>query len=175
MIRGVIGAFEDPRALVAAARGVRTLGYSDFDVYMPYAVPELDEALGIQRTKLRWWVLAMGLAGVVIAFLVQWWCNAIDYPYLVGGRPYDSLPTDVPIMFETGILFAGTTAFIAALVLSRMPRLLSPILDVSEFWRTSVDRFWLVVHHADPERTNELVRHLEELGAAEVREAGSAP
>jgi hypothetical protein len=55
------------------------------------------------------------------------------------------------------------------LVFSRLPRLTSPILDVPGYARTSVDRFWLVVPHADPAWTDELPRQLLDLGAVEVR------
>jgi hypothetical protein len=170
-----IGAFDEARLLVAAARRLRELGYRELDAYMPHALPELDEALGIRRTRLRWWVLAAGLFGVGFAFLVQWWCNAFDYPVLVGGRPFDSVPTDVPIMFETGVLFAGMIAFVAMLFLSRMPRLWSPVIDLPGYERTSVDRFWIVIRYPDPAWTTDLPARLLDLGALEVRIVGEVP
>jgi hypothetical protein len=175
MIAGTLAAFADAHLFVVAARRLRALRCERVQAYMPYALPELDGVLGIRRTNLRWWVLAAGLAGVVFAYLVQWWCNAFDYPYLVGGRPYDSIPTDVPIMFETAVLFAGTTAFLGMLLLSRMPRLWSPVLDAPGFDRTSVDRFWLVVPVSDPGWTADLAGMLAELGAVEVRDLGATP
>ncbi len=168
MIVATVAEFDDSQLFVNAARILRQRNIA-VDAYMPHAIPELDDALDIRRTKLRWWVLAAGLTGVVVAFAIQHWCNAIDYPYLVGGRPYASIPTDIPIMFETAVLFAGTTAFLAMLVLSRMPRLYSPILDVPGYERTSVDRFWLVVPACDPGWGEDLVRELTSLGAVEVR------
>jgi hypothetical protein len=171
MISATIGEFDDVHLFVAAARRLRGR-FPTLDAYFPYAVPELDRSLGIRRTKLRHWVLLAGLSGVFVAWFVQRWCNAIDYPYLVGGRPFDSLPTHVPIMFETGVLFAGCTAFLGVLALSRMPRLWSPILDVPGYDRTSVDRFWLVVENDDPAWTDELAAELRELGAVDVRIVG---
>jgi hypothetical protein len=175
VIAATIGEFEDPGALVRAIRRMRELRYTRLDTYTPHAMPEIDAALGIPRTRLRWWVLAAGLGGVGLAYLAQWWCNAFDYPYLVGGRPYNSIPTDVPIMFETGVLLAGTTAFVAMLLSSRMPRLWSPVLDVPGYERTCVDRCWLVVHHPDPAWTEDLPRQLSELGAVAVRTVGQVP
>jgi hypothetical protein len=170
-----IGEFDDARAFVRAAARLRELRFERLDAYMPHPIPELDASLGIRRTKLRHWVLAAALAGIAVAYGVQRWCNAVDYPVLVGGRPFDSIPTDVPIMFETAILFAGTTAFVAVLLLSRMPRLWSPILDVPGYERTSVDRFWLVVGYPDPAWTNDLPRQLAQLGAIDVRIVGEIP
>jgi hypothetical protein len=174
MISATIGEFEDVHLFVAAAKNLRGR-FPTLDAYFPYPVPELDHALGIRRTKLRYGVLVAGLTGVFVAWFVQHWCNAIDYPVLVGGRPFDSFPTNVPIMFETGVLFAGCTAFLAVLLLSRMPRLWSPILDVPGYERTSVDRFWLVVANHDPGWTDDLAGELRELGAVDVRIVGETP
>jgi hypothetical protein len=175
MISAYIGEFGSAEALVQAVRNVRDLHYTRIETYVPHVIPELDRALEIKRTRLRWWVFAAGITGVALAYLIQWWCNAADYPYLVGGRPYDSVPTDVPIMFETGVLFAGTTAFLAMLLVSRLPRLWSPILDVPGFERTSVDRYWLVVHYPDPAWSEELPQQLSSMGAIEVRTVGDVP
>jgi hypothetical protein len=175
VISATIGEFDDARAFVRAAKRLRELHFSEIEAYMPHAIPELDASLGIARTKLRHWVLVAGLAGVVGAYLVQWLCNAIDYPIIVGARPFNSLPSDVPIMFESGILLSGTTAFVAMIVLSRMPRLWSPILDVPGYERTCVDRFWLVVRYPDPAWTRDLPRTLAELGAIDVRAVGDVP
>ncbi|HEY8076655.1 MAG TPA: DUF3341 domain-containing protein [Labilithrix sp.] len=173
MIAATIGEFDDAQLFVNAARHMRERRIA-IDAYMPHAIPELDDALGIRRTKLRWWVLAAGLGGLAVAFAIQHWCNAIDYPYLVGGRPYASIPTDVPIMFETAVLFAGTTAFLAMLVLSRMPRLWSPILDVPGYERTSVDRFWIVVPQSDPAWSRAIGPELASLGAVSIKHVGEA-
>jgi hypothetical protein len=169
IVQGTIAEFEDPHLFVNAAARLRELRYSRIGAISPYALPDLDVALGIPRTKLRWWVLVAGLTGVVLAYAVQRWCNAVDYPYLVGGRPFDSIPTEIPIMFETGILLAGTTAFVAMLVASRMPRLWSPVLDVPGYERTSVDRCWLVVDETDPAWSVGLLDELAQLGAVEIR------
>jgi hypothetical protein len=175
MISAIIGEFDQSHLIVEATKHLRGLGYSRLDTFTPHAIPSLDEAFGIRRTMLRWWVLAMGLTGVAVAYLIEWGTNAILYPSLIGGRPYNSVATDIPIMFETGVLFAGVTAFVSCLVASRMPRLYSPILEVPGFDRTSVDRFWLFVEHPDPAWTADLPKKLEDLGALRVLRVGSVP
>jgi hypothetical protein len=108
-------------------------------------MPELAAAIGTRRTKLPWLVLFAGAAGMALSYLVIWWTNAFDYRLDVGGRPYDSLPTDIPIMFESVVLFASGTAFLAALVLSGLPRLHHPVFELDGFDRTTIDRFWITV------------------------------
>jgi hypothetical protein len=175
VISGVIGIFSESHLVVEACHRLRERRFRRLETYGPYAVPELDDALGIQRTMLRWVVLALGLSGVAIAYFVLWWTNAIDYPYLVGGRPFNSVPADVPIMFETGVLFAGVAGFVGAFLASGMPRLYTPVIDVPGFDRTSVDRFWIVIPFTDPAWSSEVVGELRELGAIDVRLVGEVP
>jgi hypothetical protein len=175
MIAGVVGVFADAHLLVEACKRLRERRFTRIATYAPYAIAELDPVLGIRRTLLRWVVLVAGLTGVGVAYLVLWWTNAIDYPYLSGGRPFNSIPADIPIMFETGVLFAGVAGFVGAFVASGLPRLYTPIVDVPGFERTSVDRFWVVVPFTDPAWSSDLTRQLEELGAVEVRTVGEVP
>src|SRR5690349_14543870 len=97
----VVAEFDSPERLVVAARHLRTLGYPRIDAFTPFPIPELDEVLAVPRTKLPYLVLAAGVSGAVIAFVIQWWTNAIDFPINVGGRPASSIPTDILIVFET--------------------------------------------------------------------------
>jgi hypothetical protein len=141
----VIAEFATPEGVIAAARRVRELGYIDLEAYTPFPLPELEEALAIRRSKLPWLVFAAGATGAALAYLVLWWTNAVDYPLNVGGRSTNSIPTHIPIMFELMVLFAGGTAFLAALVLSGLPRLHHRVFELEGFDRTTVDRFWLTV------------------------------
>lgn len=148
MAETVVAEFDSPERVVAAARRVRALGYSRIDAFTPFPIPALDEVLAIRRTRLPYLVLVGGLSGAVIAFVIQWWTNAIDFPINVGGRPPNSLPTDVLIVFETTVLLASFTAFAAALLGSRLPRLHHPVFDLPGFERTTLDRFWITIGDA---------------------------
>ncbi len=57
-------------------------------------------------TQLPWLVLGGGLAGAVGGILLQWWTNAVDYPFLISGKPLFSLPANIPVAFELTILLA---------------------------------------------------------------------
>jgi hypothetical protein len=147
----IVAELDTPEAVVEAARRVRALGYTGVEAYTPFPIPELDDALAIPRTRLPYFVLAAGIFGAAIALLIQWWTNAIDYPIDVGGRPRFSIPTAVPIVFETTVLVAGIAAFCAVLVRARLPRLHDPLFDLPGFDRTSIDRFWVIVHDRSDE------------------------
>ena len=58
-IYGVMGEFETPKALIAAARKAREAGYRRVNAYTPFPVEGLPDALG-----LRWnWVPLLTLFG----------------------------------------------------------------------------------------------------------------
>lgn len=156
-------------AAVSVARRLRKLGYERLDALTPFPVPELEGALGVRRTRLPLLVFGAGGAGAALAFLVIWWTNARDYPFDAGGRPLDSLPTDIPIMFELMVLCASFAAFGSALVLSGLPRLHHPLFEIDGFERTTVDRFWVLVD-ATSEEVGFLASELADLEPVAVRE-----
>lgn len=166
----VIAEFESPEAITAAAVRLGQLGYADLEAYTPFPMPQLDASLGVKRTRLPVLVFLAGAAGCGAAYLIQWYTSAVDYPLDVGGRPLDSIPADVPIMFETTVLLAGLTAFLGALLLSGLPRLHHRVFEIDGFERTTSDRFWITcAEQLADERRAELMRELEALGAVAVR------
>ncbi len=174
----VVAELESPDAVVEAARRVRDLGFVRVEAYTPFPIPALDVALELRRTRLPVLVLLAGAGGLALALGVQWWTNAFDYPLNVGGRPAFSIPTDVPIVFETTVLLASFVAFAGVLVGARLPRLHDPLFDLPGFERTKIDRFWLVVGDVVRERElPELIGALEGAGAVVRRETleGSLP
>jgi hypothetical protein len=168
----VLAVFDSADLVVAAARRARELGHRAVEAYTPFPIAELDEALALGRTKVRWLALAVAFAAGALALFVVHWTNAVDYPLNVGGRPLDSLPADVPIVFESVVLLTALAAFAGVLVGSGLPRLHHPVFEIEGFERTTIDRFWLVVADAETAGERTLVeRELVRMGAVEVREA----
>ncbi len=50
----------------------------------------------------------------------QWWTSAVSWPLNVGGKPWNSLPAFVPIIFEGMVLAAGLGTVFALLVVARL-------------------------------------------------------
>jgi len=115
-----IGVFGDERDILAATREARRAGYEIADVYTPYAVHGLDEAMGLRRTRLPWVSLGFGLAGAGLKVWFEVWTTAVDWPLNVGGKPWNSLPAFVPITFEVMVLLAGLSTVFAFLWLRRL-------------------------------------------------------
>src|SRR4051812_1939293 len=106
--RWFLGEFATPEGLLDAIRELRKRGpRGELDTYSPYPLHDAPEAIGLPRSKIPLFVLGGGLTGTIVAYLMQWWCNAVDYPINVGGRPPQSPPAFIPIVFELGVLLAS--------------------------------------------------------------------
>jgi hypothetical protein len=145
---GLVAEFDHPEAFSEASTRLHQLGYTRVESWSPYAVRGVVTRL--PESRVPWVMLVSGLTGALLAFLVQWWCNAVDYRLNVGGRPLNSIPAFIPIAFETAVLCAAVAGFLSILGLSRLPRLHHPMFAVDGFDRVSVDRFWLALDVADP-------------------------
>ncbi len=172
MNTGALAAFGSAAELLDAIHELRRRGYRRLDAFTPHMVKGLEEALGMPRSKINRMIFPLAMLGAAFGFFVQWWCNAVDYPLNVGGRPPNSWPAFVPITFEAGVLTAGLTGLLLLLALTRLPRLHAPVLDVEGFDRASIDTFWVAIDDRDPMWNEVQVdRDLHEVGAIRVARA----
>lgn len=168
---GLMAEFDNPGALVAAARRAREAGYRKLDAYTPYPVEELNDALDLHRNKLPLVVLIGGLAGCVGGYALQYWSSVIAYPLNIGGRPFHSIPSFIPVAFETTILFAALSAVLGMLALNGLPMPYHPVFNVPRFALASRNRFFLCIEAADPKFDRAgTAGFLEGLGPREVSE-----
>ncbi|HZS49083.1 MAG TPA: quinol:electron acceptor oxidoreductase subunit ActD [Blastocatellia bacterium] len=166
---GLLAEFDDPKALVEAARKVSEAGYKRIEAYTPLQVPELSEIIPVRRGVLPLVVFAGGAIGTVVGFLMQYYASAVDYPLNIGGRPLNSWVAFVPLTFELAVLGAAVGALFGMLVLSRLPQPSHPIFSNKRFTRATQDGFFLCVESADPKFNREEVKRLlERLAAVEV-------
>lgn len=175
MRRGLVAEFTSADAMIAALRRLRELGYRDMDAFTPYPLKEAQEALGLPRSKLTVVVFAFGLLGGALAYLIQWWTNAYDYPLNVGAYPPHSVPSFIPITFETTVLFGALAGFIGLFAACGLPKLWDPLFEVEGFGRASIDRFFVAIDARDPrfDRAG-IVEALTGFGALRVEPFGGA-
>ena len=152
--------YETPADAIHAAEAVRDAGYGKWDVHTPFPVHGMDRAMGLRDSSVGWIVLAMGLTGCLSAFLLMWWTNGIDYPYVIGGKPGFSLPSMIPIMFELTILLSAFGAVFGMFGLNQLPRHHHPVFYSERFERCSDDRFFISIEAADPKFDLEETRAL---------------
>ena len=116
----LIATFSDGDALVKAVENVRSRNFSVYDVYSPYPVHGLDQAMGLRRSRLPWVALLVGAFGTTLALTFQFYTSVLDWPLNVGGKPDNSTLAWVPICFELTVLLGGLSIFFALLVRSKL-------------------------------------------------------
>ncbi len=157
---GLMAEFHGTHELIEAIKGVRAQGYHKMDAYTPFPSHEVAHALGTRGTRLPIIVLIGGILGMLTGFFMQYYTAVFAYPLNVGGRPYNSWPSFLPITFEMTILFATIAAVFGMLALNGLPMPYHPVFNVERFSGATRDRFYLVVEATDPKFDYEETRRL---------------
>ena len=147
---GVLAEFDSVESLLKACEQVRDAGFTRWDAHTPFPVHGLNDAMGIRQTKLPLLVLGAGMTGAALGLLLQWWMNAHDYRLVISGKPFFSLPANIPIVFEMTILFSAIAAFVGMLVFNNLPLWHHPVFQSERFRRATADRFFIVIEAGDP-------------------------
>ena len=174
ILYGLMAEFEEHQHVLAAAKRAYAEGYRNMDAYSPFPVEGLAEALGHETTAVPLLTLLGGAAGCLGAYFMEWYALAKLYPLNVGGRPLNSWPNFIPVVFELTVLIASLSAFIAVLALNRLPQPHHPVFNVAQFSRASIDRFFLCIEVTDPKfdyvRTRGFLDSLGSVAVSEVEE-----
>ncbi len=161
-----IAAFASEEDILGVTNTSRQRGYRIVDVYTPYAVHGLDDAMGLKRSRITWVCFFAGLAGAVGMLWLGTWTLAVDWPTNIGGKPFNSLPAIIPVVFEVTVLLAGFGSVFALLICCRLfpgKQATLPAPGVTD------DRFVLVLEETDSSVDPRDVEDLfEEYGAVEV-------
>lgn len=170
-IYGVAAQFDTVEEIMEAADRTRKAGYKKIDAYVPFPIEGLDEKLGMKPTRLGWAVLVMATIGLIGGFYMQWFANVEFYPLNAGGKPFNSWPNFIVIMYELTILLAAFTAGLGMLGLNGLPRPYHSIFNTPGFERASRDKFFLCIEAKDKKFDREKVTaFLQSLGPENVAE-----
>lgn len=168
-VYGVMAEFETSEGLLRATEKAYAEGFRKMDAYSPIPVEGLPEALGYKKNYVALCVLIGGICGALGGFYLLYWISAIAYPHNVGGRPFNSWPSFIPITFECMILLSALTAVISMIVMNKLPQPYHPVFNVQRFERASKDRYFLCIEADDPKFSVSGVKSfLEQAGGVEV-------
>src|SRR5437868_3578489 len=164
----VLGIFTDEDVLVDAVGNVRDKGVKIEEVYSPFPVHGLDEALGYRRTRLPISAFLFGLTGTSLALFTQIWMLGYDWPMIIGGKNHASLPPFIPVTFEFTVLLSAFGMVITFLIVSDMKPYKWPRqYDI----RSTDDKHVMAIDLGANKVSKEEIRAiLKENGATEVNE-----
>jgi len=146
----IAATFNTPDEIINAAKKVSGAGYTHFDVNTPYPVHGMDDAMKLKSSKLGFVTLVMGLAGASIALLFMYWSLSIDYPLVIGGKPYFALPAFIPVTFEMTVLLATVSTVLAMIMLFfQLPNNKHPLHDTKYMKSVSNDKYGILIETND--------------------------
>lgn len=170
---GLLAEYGNARELVRAAEAIHERGYRSIDAFSPFPIEHLSEIVcDHHRSRVPLICLIGGILGALGGFALVYWTSTIAYPINIAGRPFNSWPAFIPVIFECTILLAAFSAGIGMLALNRLPEPYHPVFNVDRF-REAASRngFFLLVESQDPLfDSRDTRRLLSELGAREVHE-----
>jgi hypothetical protein len=103
----IVGVFNDEDVLLSAVTKIRGKGVKIHEVFTPFPVHGLDEVLGYRRSRLPIAAFLFGMTGTSLALLMQIWMLGYDWPMIIGGKNFASLPPFIPVTFELTVLLAS--------------------------------------------------------------------
>ena len=161
-VYGIAAEYPSAAALYEAAKQVRDAGFKRWDVFSPFPIHGMDDAMGLGKSWLSAVVLCGGLTGLATACILEFGPSSYLYPLIVHGKPYNfwTVPAFFPIMFELTILFSAFAAFFAWQVMGFLPRWNHPLFNWNRFKRVTNDSFFLLIEARDPRFSEETVAAL---------------
>ncbi len=168
---GLAAIFDSAPAIYRAAKRVRDAGYKNWDVFTPFPVHGMDEAMGLSRSRVGAFVLVGGVVGFFTGMLLAWYMGAYDFPLIVSGMPYFSPIFPFPIAYELAILLGAFGAFFGMFITNLLPQHYHSIMNMDGWEQITDDAFALVIEAGDPNYDPEKTRALlEEIGAVKINE-----
>ena len=163
---GMLAEFDTPADLMHAAEKIRDAGFRRWDVFSPYPIHGMNQAMGLKNSKVGWFGFCGGVTGYTTGMIMIWWMNAVDYPIVVGGKPMFSPYFAFPPSYELTILLTAFGSIFGMMFLNRLPRLHHPLLKHKRFARATHDGFFLVIETNDVKYSESETRKLLETTAS---------
>jgi hypothetical protein len=164
----IIGVYDDPDVLVGAVKKVKESGIKIKNVFSPFPIHEVFDALGL-KTRLPYLTFLYGVLGALVTYAFLYWTSVISYPLKFGGKPLNSL-SFVIILFVMTINIATFLTFMTFFIRQK----LWPGKEVTMIDSASADdKFVITVEKGDDmsaEEVQKVMNIMEEAGAVNVSE-----
>ena len=155
----LLAEFENPNKLLKAAEKLSDCGYSAYDVYSPFPIHGMDDAMKLKHSKLGWIVLCGGTFGLLLGFLMQTFMS-LDYPLIISGKPFFSYPAFIPVTFEIMVLFSAFSTVFGMFALNKLPQHYNPIFKSDYFRKATCHGFFIGIDSNENGYDREKLRSL---------------
>src|SRR5687768_2162052 len=165
----LVGIFDDEDVLLDGVTQIRKSGVKILEVYSPFPVHGLDEVLGYRRSRLPKAAFLFGITGTSLALFTQIWMLGYDWPMIIGGKNFASLPPFIPVTFEFTVLLAALGMVATFMIVSD----LKPYAWPRQFdLRSTEDKHIMAIDLAlnKTKSKDEIADILKKAGASEVNE-----
>lgn len=163
----VIGCFKDEKGIFKAVDKVRTSGYKLHNVYSPYPVHGLDDAMGMRQTSIHTAGFFYGLFGLIVALGGMAFVTVHSWPLNFDGKPHFPLPSFIPITFEFTVLISSVGMTLTFCWLNQiMPGVKKHVFHP----RQTDDLIVMVIEKTEKTDGEELKNWFSDLGAIEISE-----
>jgi hypothetical protein len=164
----IIGIYDDPDVLVAAAKKLKEKDVRIKNIFSPFPIHELWDVLGL-KTRLPILTFIYGTAGLIVIYAFLYWTSVVNYPLKFGGKPLNSL-SFIIIMFVGTIFVSVLLTFTTFFIRQKIgPGKKVVMIDP----RTTDDKFAIVIEKAEEftaEDVSRITAILKETGAVEISE-----
>lgn len=165
---GLLAQFESPSELYSACQHVQQTGFTKWDAHSPFPVHGLEKVMQLQQSKLPWIVGVVALIFGGGGYLTWSWMNAIDYKYVIAGKPFYSWPAYFLPGFECAVLSAAIACLIGMIALNKL-HLYHPLFKVPMFTHVTNHKFFISIQAEDPKfNMVETEKFLLSIGASSV-------
>jgi len=115
----------------------------------------------LKPSRLGFVTLVFGLSGAALALIFMYWTMSVDYPMVIGGKPFFALPAFIPVTFEVTVLLATVMTVVLMLALFfRLPDNKHPLHDTNYMKLVSKDHYGVIIESSDPQFDENKVKEL---------------
>lgn len=164
----LVGIYDHEDKVKSAVKSIREGGAKIHEVYSPYAIHGMDDLLGYKMSRLPKVSFLFGMTGTILAISTLWTMMGIDWPMIIGGKNYASVPPFIPVTFEFTVLLAAFGMVFTFFIASDLKPWARPMIFDK---RITLDKFAIAIDvDANKLSQSELQTLIQGTGAEEVNE-----
>ena len=163
-----VGIYEHEDTVKSAIKSLQEGGVKIHEVFSPYAIHGLENVLGYKLSRLPKAAFLFGLTGTTLALSMLYLMMGYDWPMIIGGKNFTSVPPFIPVTFELTVLLAAFGMVFTFFVASDLKPWGKPkIFDI----RITLDKFAIAIDLDKNTKSQiEIDAILNGTGASEVNE-----